>query len=148
MVTLLALPSAYHRGERYSTAPARLPTVTINKRQGQLSCSHAFEADSPTPKPPKPVPLCCPVQLWGPLTQVLQPVSGWASSPVLHSHPLEVGSFMCLPSGPAPLCCLVACSPISERLGQHSSFYNLGAIVDFQGVETSFLQARHLLHGK
>jgi hypothetical protein len=62
-----------------------------------LSCPWAC---SPVPMPLESAPLWCPIEAQGPLSQMLQPVRGWASSPTLRA-----GSPMPFPSGPAPLCC-------------------------------------------
>jgi hypothetical protein len=76
------LPHLHHYGELSSTAPDRSPNATISRRQGALllschqdplTCTHA----------PEPGPLCCPVKVQGPLSQVLQPMRGWASSLML-----------------------------------------------------------------
>jgi hypothetical protein len=66
--------------ELSSSALARLSNATISRRQIQLllSCPQGW---LPAPMPPEPAPLCCPVKVQGPFSQVLQPVRGWASFP-------------------------------------------------------------------
>lgn len=63
----VALPYLYHQGKLPSAAPARPPNADIGRKQGLHSCSHALSANPPEPIPAEPVPLCCPVKVWGPL---------------------------------------------------------------------------------
>jgi hypothetical protein len=72
----------YHQSEISNTAPARPPSATRGRRQGQFSFSHALSwLTSPTP--PEPPLLYCPDKVWGPLSQVLLPWRDWASSPAV-----------------------------------------------------------------
>ena len=50
-------------------------------RSALLFCSPVLRAGLPAPMPPEPPPLCYPGKAQGPLSQVLQPVRGWASCP-------------------------------------------------------------------
>jgi hypothetical protein len=66
-------------------APARLPSATICRRQGQLSSPHALGASSPVPAPPKPALLGCPVKTREP---TLPSATGRKGMGYLtHSHP-------------------------------------------------------------
>jgi hypothetical protein len=87
--------------------------------------SPAFPHSTPTvPMRPEPPPLCGPVKAWGPLSQVLQPVWCWNSSPTSHMLgagspcPLTRASSTALPGwgiGPA-----LPCATSGERWGQLS----------------------------
>ena len=58
--------------------------------------------NSPAPRPSEPHSLGCPIKVWSPFSQVLQPMRNWDSSPSL----IPAGSSRPPSSGPAPPCCL------------------------------------------
>ena len=65
------------------TAPGRPPNCAIGRKQGQLSCSPALRSCSPVSSPAVAAPLCFSLNTWDPLSQVLQPMRNWGSSPIL-----------------------------------------------------------------
>jgi hypothetical protein len=96
--SILLIP--HHQGTLSRTAPARPPSTTISRRQDQL-CFFALQGQCTHTHTSTASPLCCQVKAQTPLSQVLQPMRGWASCPDLRPS----GSSRLLPSGPAPLCC-------------------------------------------
>ena len=100
-----------------------------------FSCSWESVHCSPTTTLQDPVPLCFPVKVQAPLSQVLQPVRDWASSPNCLPRVARVkldtaegwkGQLSCTltlgatspvspPQGPAVLCCSgVVQGPLSQ----------------------------------
>lgn len=82
LVSLLGLCYLHHQGEFFSTALARPPSLPSAGVSSAFLLSCPWDS-SPTSMPSEPAPQCCPVKVWAPLAQVLQPVRCWASSPVL-----------------------------------------------------------------
>lgn len=89
LVSLPSLLLPHHWGQLSSTGLASSPSALAWQRQSQLSCSRALRASSPhlhpqppllPPMPTEPALLCCPGEVQGLLSQVLQPVRDRASS--------------------------------------------------------------------
>lgn len=100
------------------------PNATASKGQNWLSCSHVYQAGSPTPMPAGPPLLCCPLQVPGHSFKCchvrdLLPAASWQGARgqqwrALHRREI-VGPAMLTPSRPAhlplstgsaQLCCL------------------------------------------
>lgn len=79
---LPGLLNLHHQGELSSIALTKTLSAANNRRQSQPSYCCAPGIGSPA-NPPKPGPQWCPFEVWRPLSQVPEPVRGWASSPAL-----------------------------------------------------------------
>jgi hypothetical protein len=79
LISLLVLQHPYQQGQLSSIARVSSPSAVAAKKWGQLFCSYCSL---------QPALLCCPGEVWGPLSRVLQPVRVWASSaqPALGHH--------------------------------------------------------------
>lgn len=99
VVSLPALHYLNHQGKHFSTAltrPLRPPSIG-GRANFLLSCPQiALMA----PMSPEPDRLCCPVKARGLLSQVLQPVRGWTSSPALILSRLDHCAFVIRASSP------------------------------------------------
>lgn len=85
-----AVPYWHHYGEFSTLFQLGYPVPPLAGGRVSSPALMPLQPGSLTPmllKPPplflKPPPLCCLVEVWGPLSQELQPVRGWASSPSL-----------------------------------------------------------------
>lgn len=73
MVSLPALPHTHHQGKLFSTALTSLPNITGIKSQGRpVLLFHTLRAGSSELTQTGPALLCCPGNVWGLLSQVLQ----------------------------------------------------------------------------
>lgn len=102
MVSCLAIPYRNHEGKLSSIVPARPPNGCDWQWAGSALLLSWPGASSSTPRPPEPAPLCCPIKVWGPVPQVLQPVRGHISFPA--PTPACI-SPVPPPPGPVLLCC-------------------------------------------